>query len=72
MIPWIPDGTKNVSGFKWTISQHETRGIKDHADIVIGELRAAGGFIDVTDKSSPELIQEIFGISKKSFKKAFW
>ncbi len=37
---------------------------------IIDRLRAAGGFLPVHDKSSPELIIETFGISKKSFKMA--
>jgi predicted RNA-binding protein (virulence factor B family) len=33
-------------------------------------LKKEGGFIAVTDNSSPETVKEVFGISKKSFKKA--
>ena len=33
-------------------------------------LRANGGFLPVTDKSSPEQIFELFGVSKKVYKKA--
>jgi len=34
------------------------------------ELQQQGGFIAVTDDSRPKLISDLFGISKKSFKKA--
>jgi len=34
------------------------------------ELQQQGGFIAVTDKSRPEIIADIFGVSKKIFKKA--
>ncbi|MFV0555442.1 MAG: S1 RNA-binding domain-containing protein [Mangrovibacterium sp.] len=37
---------------------------------ILDKLRAAGGFLPVHDKSSPELIAETFGISKKNFKMA--
>lgn len=37
---------------------------------IIDKLRAAGGFLPLGDKSSPELIAQHFGISKKNFKKA--
>lgn len=33
-------------------------------------IKDSGGFVGVTDKSSPELIKALFNISKKSFKKA--
>jgi len=35
---------------------------------VIERLRAKGGFIPVTDKSTPETISALFGISKKTYK----
>ncbi|MFV0520934.1 MAG: S1 RNA-binding domain-containing protein [Mangrovibacterium sp.] len=37
---------------------------------IIEKLKAAGGFLPIHDKSSPELIVKTFGISKKNFKKA--
>jgi predicted RNA-binding protein (virulence factor B family) len=37
---------------------------------IMGELQQQGGFIAVTDKSRPKLIADLFGVSKKSFKKA--
>jgi predicted RNA-binding protein (virulence factor B family) len=37
---------------------------------IIDELKAKGGFIPVTDKSPPEVISALFGISKKTYKKA--
>jgi len=37
---------------------------------IMDELQQQGGFIAVTDKSQPEVIADIFGVSKKSFKKA--
>jgi predicted RNA-binding protein (virulence factor B family) len=35
---------------------------------VIGRLKEAGGFIPVTDKSPPDVISEMFGVSKKTYK----
>lgn len=37
---------------------------------ILNKLAAHDGFLPLTDKSSPELIQETFKISKKNFKKA--
>lgn len=37
---------------------------------IISEIRAKGGFIPVTDKSPAEIIYSLFGISKKTYKKA--
>ena len=46
------------------------RSIEPNAQFIIDELKASGGFIPLHDKSSPETIKEILGLSKKSFKKA--
>lgn len=40
------------------------------AEKILGELKNNKGFIAVSDKTSPEMIQALFGISKKNFKKA--
>ena len=37
---------------------------------ILDKLIASGGFLEVNDKSSPESISHVFGISKKVFKKA--
>lgn len=37
---------------------------------ILDQLREHGGFISVSDKSSPNLVSDFFGISKKTFKKA--
>lgn len=37
---------------------------------ILDELKENRGFMAVSDKTSPEMIQVMFGISKKSFKKA--
>jgi len=37
---------------------------------ILEQLKANGGFLAVSDKSSPEMIKSLFGISKKNFKKA--
>jgi len=37
---------------------------------IMDELQQQGGFIAVTDDSRPKLISDLFGVSKKSFKKA--
>lgn len=37
---------------------------------ILDELKASKGFMAVSDKSSPDMIKAMFGISKKNFKKA--
>ena len=37
---------------------------------IVDRLRRDGGFLSVTDQSPPELIYNLFGVSKKTFKKA--
>jgi len=37
---------------------------------ILAELTASGGFLGLHDKSSPQAIREVFGISKKNFKAA--
>jgi len=44
--------------------------VPDLAEQIIRTIAARGGFIPVTDKSSAEEIKELFGVSKKTFKKA--
>ncbi|ARV10905.1 GntR family transcriptional regulator [Gilvibacter sp. SZ-19] len=46
------------------------RSIAPNADYLLEELEMAGGFLALTDKSDPEQIKELLGMSKKSFKKA--
>jgi len=44
--------------------------IMDLGSQIIEKLRQNGGYLAVTDYSPPELISELFGISKKNYKKA--
>jgi len=44
--------------------------VSDIAEQIIRKIAAHGGFIEITDKSASEEISEIFGVSKKTFKKA--
>lgn len=46
------------------------RNIEPNAEIVMSHLQDNNGFLDVTDKSSPEKIKDVLQMSKKSFKKA--
>ena len=46
------------------------RSIEPNADYIMEELKAAGGFLALNDKSSPETIKDLLGVSKKLFKKA--
>ena len=45
--------------------------IDNDTAVILHELNSSeGGFVTVTDKSSPDKIKDHFGLSKKSFKKA--
>ena len=44
--------------------------VADLSEQIIQKIAAQGGYIEITDKSSAELIYKMFGISKKNFKKA--
>lgn len=44
--------------------------VEEVSEKIIDILKARGGFIYVTDKSAPETIYGLFGVSKKTFKKA--
>ncbi|MBI5739994.1 MAG: GntR family transcriptional regulator [Nitrospirae bacterium] len=44
--------------------------IDDAAGKIMDKLKARGGFIAVTDKSSPDIIYDLFCMSKKTYKKA--
>lgn len=52
------------------LSQIGYKSIEPNAELVLKELNDNGGFLELTDKSSPEDIKEILKMSKKSFKKA--
>lgn len=60
-----PDGRLDIS------LQRIGKGrFRDFADQLVDELKAAGGFLAYTDRSSSEAIAERFGVSKKTFKRA--
>ena len=44
--------------------------VDEVSEKIIDKLREAGGFVSVTDKSQPEIIYDLFGVSKKTYKKA--
>lgn len=48
---------------------HKQRKI-DLAENILARLNEEGGFLAVTDKSPPEKIRDLFGVSKKGFKEA--
>jgi len=44
--------------------------VDEVSEKIIDKLKTAGGFVSVTDKSPPEIIYGLFGVSKKTYKKA--
>lgn len=53
-----------------SLSQIGYRNIEPSAQSLLELINDNNGFLDITDKSSPELIKETVQMSKKSFKKA--
>ena len=59
-----PDGRIDLS----LQGGQETR--DKNADVILNKLKDENGFMSVHDKSDPQLIAELFGMSKGAFKKA--
>lgn len=57
---------------KLDLTMKDTNGKRAHsiADDILERLKSNSGVLSITDKSSPEVIAEVFGCSKKDFKKA--
>ncbi|MDE6831652.1 MAG: GntR family transcriptional regulator, partial [Muribaculaceae bacterium] len=53
-----------------TLNDYVTERIPELAHNILGRIRANGGYIQVTDRSTPEEIKQLFHCSKKDFKKA--
>lgn len=60
-----PDGKIDVS-----LQRPGYRSIEPNADLILDHLKKNDGYLQLTDKSSPEAIKSQLGISKKSFKRA--
>lgn len=46
------------------------KGADELGERILRKISASGGFLDVTDKTDPEQIYDLFGVSKKKFKAA--
>ena len=46
------------------------RGVDDVSQAILNTIKDCGGMVAVTDKSPPEDVYDLFGVSKKVFKKA--
>ncbi len=53
-----------------TLQRPGYRSIEPNAQKILDSLKAAGGFMDISDKSAPDDIKNRLQMSKKSFKKA--
>lgn len=53
-----------------SLQQHGFKTVIEFTDTVLEKLKENNGFLGLNDKSSPELIYETFGVSKKVYKKA--
>ncbi|PRX40519.1 CvfB family protein [Salegentibacter salegens] len=60
-----PDGKIDVS-----LQRPGYRSIEPNAELILDKLKRNEGYLNLTDKSSPEAIHSQLGISKKSFKRA--
>jgi len=52
-----------------TLNKTVKEKVKDLSEIIIDKLKQNDGILNITDKSSPEIIKEEFGVSKQTFKK---
>ena len=46
------------------------RGTPELSERILEELRNRGGYLEVTEKSAPEVIHDLFGVSKNKYKMA--
>jgi uncharacterized protein len=53
-----------------SLTSSEITRFDEFSELILTKLKEKNGFLKVTDNSPPELIYEVFGISKKNFKKA--
>lgn len=60
-----PDGKVDV-----VLQQQGYQSIEPNADKLREAIKKRGGFLPLTDKSSPDEIKKLMGMSKKTFKKA--
>ncbi|WP_347925772.1 S1-like domain-containing RNA-binding protein [Pontimicrobium sp. SW4] len=60
-----PDNKLDIS-----LGQIGYRNIEPNAELILSELSDNSGYLNLTDKSSPEDIKEVLQMSKKNFKKA--
>ncbi len=61
---------RNDGKIDLTLQRHGYRSIEPNAVQILKVLRAQGGFLPLTDKSSPGEISSMLQLSKKSFKRA--
>jgi len=52
------------------LQQTGFQGVDDISQVILDTLKNSGGMVAITDKSPPEEIYALFGVSKKVFKKA--
>ena len=60
-----PDGKIDVS-----LQKQGYSGIEPALQNILDKLKRNKGYLNLNDNSDPEIIKEVFGLSKKSFKKA--
>jgi predicted RNA-binding protein (virulence factor B family) len=53
-----------------TLQKQGYEKVDDLSQVIIDKLKENGGFIAITDKSPAEAIYQLFGVSKKTYKKA--
>lgn len=46
------------------------KGTGDLSEVILAKLTEKGGFLPLTDKTTPEIIYNLFGVSKKKYKMA--
>lgn len=53
-----------------TVRKFQFHAVTDILELIMNKLEAAGGFLPLTDKTDPGVLYDMFGVSKKNFKRA--
>lgn len=52
------------------LQQSGMEGVDDFSEKLLARIKEEGGFLPFSDKTSPQVLNEFFGVSKKTFKRA--
>lgn len=53
-----------------TLRKFDIKEVPDFLEVIMNKLEEEGGFLPLTDKTDPAILYKMFGVSKKTFKRA--